>query len=103
MLALTEAAAAAINALVEQSGLELGGLRFVSTGDPRADDFDLTLVDGPVEGDHIVVVHGASVFVDPALAPLVADSILDAVLDEDGVHFGFVDHDDAAHEHFHGE
>ena len=77
--------------------------RFVSTGEPGADDFDLKLVDGAVEGDHIVVVHGASVFIDPVLAPAVADSVLDAVLDEDGVRFGFVDHDDVAHEHFHGE
>jgi Fe-S cluster assembly iron-binding protein IscA len=104
VLALTEAAAAAINALVESSDLERGGLRIASAGEPPEEGIELALVDGPAEGDHIVAVHGASVFVDPAVEGALADAVLDAVLDEDGVHFGLVDHDNAAeHGHFHGD
>jgi Fe-S cluster assembly iron-binding protein IscA len=98
MLALTDAAAAAISALVESADLEHGGLRIAGAGDAGA--VELTIVDGPSEGDHIVVVQGASVFVDAALESELGDTVLDAVLDEDGVHFGLVDHDEAgAHHH----
>jgi Fe-S cluster assembly iron-binding protein IscA len=97
MLALTDAAAAAVNALVESADLETGGLRIAGTG--PGDAVELTIVDGPSEGDHIVVVQGASVFVDPALENALGDTVLDAMLDEDGVHFGLVDHDEAGEHH----
>ncbi len=99
VLALTEAAAAAINALVESAELEQGGLRIGSAGDASSGDVELTIVDGPAEGDSIVVVHGASVFVDPAVEQELGGAVLDAVLDEDGVHFGLVDHDEAGEHH----
>jgi Fe-S cluster assembly iron-binding protein IscA len=97
MLALTDAAAAAVNALVESAELEHGGLRISGAGDDGA--VELSIADGPSEGDRIVVVQGASVFVDPALEHELGDTVLDAVLDEDGVHFGLVDHDDAGEHH----
>ena len=97
MLALTDAAAAAISALVESADLEHGGLRIASAGEESS--VELTIVDGPSEGDRIVVVQGASVFVDPALEQELSDTVLDAVLDEDGVHFGLVDHDEAGEHH----
>jgi Fe-S cluster assembly iron-binding protein IscA len=97
VLALTDAAAAAVNALVESADLEHGGLR-IAGADP-GDAVELSIVDGPNEGDHIVVVQGASVFVDAALGDALGDTVLDAVLDEDGVHFGLVDHDDAGEHH----
>jgi Fe-S cluster assembly iron-binding protein IscA len=101
VLALTDAAAAAINALVESSELGRGGLR-ISAGTAGTDEIELGLADGPAEGDHIVSVLGASVYVDPAVEEAIADFVLDAVLDEDGVHFGLVDHGDAGeHEHGH--
>jgi Fe-S cluster assembly iron-binding protein IscA len=104
VLALTEAAAAAINALVEASDLDQGGLRIGAADGAPEGDVELSIVEGPAEGDHIVVVHGASVFVDPALEEDLGESVLDAVLDEDGVHFGLVDHDHAPdHEHFHAD
>jgi Fe-S cluster assembly iron-binding protein IscA len=103
MLALTEAAAAAINALVESSELADGGLR-ISAAASGSDEIELGLADGPAEGDRIVSVDGASVYVDPAIEESIADFVLDAVLDDDGVHFGLVDHDDAGeHEHHHGQ
>lgn len=97
MLALTEAAAAAINALVESSDLEHGGLRIGAADE----GVELSIVDGPAEGDHIVSVLGASVFVDPGVEASLDSSMLDAVLDEDGVHFGLVSQDGAG-EHHHG-
>jgi Fe-S cluster assembly iron-binding protein IscA len=103
VLALTDAAAAAINALVESSDLEQGGLRLGAPGEPGDEGVELQIVAGPIEGDRIVVVHGATVFVDPSLEGALGDMVLDAVLDEDGVHFGLVDHDEAGeHEHSHG-
>jgi Fe-S cluster assembly iron-binding protein IscA len=97
MLALTDAAAAAINALVESGDLEHGGLRIASTGEEDA--VELAIVAGPSEGDRIVVVQGASVFVDPALERELDETVLDAILDEDGVHFGLVGHDEAGDHH----
>ena len=99
MLALTDAAAAAVNALVESAELENGGLRIAGAGPGNA--VELSIADGPSEGDRIVVVQGASVFVDPALEGSLGDTVLDAVLDEDGVHFGLVDHDEAGEHHHH--
>ncbi|HZO50366.1 MAG TPA: hypothetical protein VFB26_09490 [Gaiellaceae bacterium] len=101
MLALTEAAAAAINALVESSGLEHGGLRIFGAGRSPQEGVELAIVDGPGEGDRIVSVHGASVFVDPVVEDALGGSVLDALLDEDGVHFGLVGGDEAG-EHAHG-
>jgi len=91
MLALTDAAAAAISALVESAELAQGGLRIASAGSEGA--VELAIVDGPGEGDRIVVLQGASVFVEPALEQELGDAVLDAVLDEDGVHFGLVGHE----------
>jgi Fe-S cluster assembly iron-binding protein IscA len=102
VLALTESAAAAINALVESSDLERGGLRIGAAGDALEEGVELAIVGGPAEGDHIVVVHGASVYVDPSLEVELEETVLDAILDEDGVHFGLVDHDHAGeHDHYH--
>jgi Fe-S cluster assembly iron-binding protein IscA len=98
VLALTDAAAAAISALVESADLDQGGLRISRSGEESA--VELTIVEGPGEGDRIVVVGGASVFVAPDLEEELGETVLDAVLDEDGVHFGLVDHDDAGdHQH----
>jgi Fe-S cluster assembly iron-binding protein IscA len=101
MLALTDAAAAAISALAESAEFEHGGLRIASAAAPAEGAVELAIVDGPNEGDRIVVVQGASVFVDPALEDQLGDTVLDAVLDEDGVHFGLVDHDHAGEHHHH--
>jgi Fe-S cluster assembly iron-binding protein IscA len=95
VLALTEAAAAAINALVESSDFAQGGLRVGAAGASTDEGVELTIVDGPAQGDHVVAAHGASVFVDPAIEDALGDSVLDALLDEDGVHFGLVAPDDA--------
>lgn len=103
MLALTENAVAAIKALVESS--ELGQAAGLRIGTSEIDDpgaIELSLVEGPSEGDRIVAADGASVFVEASVGDALGDATLDAVLDEDGVHFGLLSPNEHDHHHDHG-
>jgi iron-sulfur cluster assembly protein len=75
LLELTQNTIETVNDLSEAS--DAGGLRIFRH---RAEDefvLSAALVDGPTEGDEIVEVDGASVFLDAAAADVLADKRLD--------------------------
>lgn len=92
MLALTENATQAVEAIV--SGQQLpdgGGLRVSAVAPPTENstqpdpDLRLSVVEAPEPGDE--VVEGAPVYVEPATAELVSDKVLDARISEEQVQF----------------
>ncbi|HEX7096604.1 MAG TPA: hypothetical protein VF183_12020 [Acidimicrobiales bacterium] len=84
MLVLTQQAAEIIRALMDQSGVETGGLRIASTSD-GLENLTLSQADGPEKGDQIVDDDGARVFVDPAAVLMLDDKILDAHIESEGI------------------
>lgn len=87
MLAVTDAAAGAISALVAQEGVqEQGGLRFaVETTNDSQSALALSVAAGPAEGDQIVTAEdGAQVFLEPQAADYLSDKVLDLQQDEEG-------------------
>ncbi len=88
MLAVTEAAAGAITALMAQEGVppEQGGLRFAvqAVNDSQA-ALALTVAPGPSEGDEVVTAEaGAHVFMEPQAAEYLSDKVLDVQEDPEG-------------------
>ncbi|HEV8560688.1 MAG TPA: iron-sulfur cluster biosynthesis protein [Actinophytocola sp.] len=87
MLAVTEAAAGAISALIAQEGVEeQGGLRFaVRTMDDSQAALALSVAPGPADGDQVVTAEaGAQVFLEPQAADYLSDKVLDVQQDGDG-------------------
>jgi iron-sulfur cluster assembly protein len=92
MLALTENATQAVEAIVAGQQLpDGGGLRVSSVASPSDNstnpdpDLRLTVVDAPQPGDELV--DGAPVYVEPGTAELVSDKVLDARISEEQVQF----------------
>lgn len=89
MLLLTHDAAAVIRSLVEQSELpEQGGLRITAQplGERKA-ALELSVAEEPEALDEVVEQAGAHVFLEPVVAQALADKVLDASLEEDGIRF----------------
>jgi iron-sulfur cluster assembly protein len=88
MLALTPAAAAAIDRLVEDLP-EGAGLRVAleKPGNGTEPEFSLHVAGAPVDGDEIVEDDGVRVFLDPNAAGYFEDKVLD-VEGEDTFTFG---------------
>ena len=87
MLAVTEAAAGAISALIAQEGVDdQGGLRFaVRTMDDSQAALALSVAPGPTDGDQVVTAEdGAQVFLEPQAADYLSDKVLDVQPDADG-------------------
>jgi Fe-S cluster assembly iron-binding protein IscA len=87
MLAVTEAAAGAISALIAQEGVDdQGGLRFaVRTMDDSQAALALSVAPGPTDGDQVVTAEdGAQVFLEPQAADYLSDKVLDVQQDGDG-------------------
>ena len=86
MLSLTNNAAHVVHDLTERAGLpDDGGMRIAEAAESGA--FELSLVQGPVDGDQLIEQEGARVFVAPAAADLLADQQLDAANVEGGTGF----------------
>ena len=86
MLTLTDRAAEMIRTLTSRSGLPADtGLRMSleNTQNSQGDSVALSL-EGPHPEDAVVEESGAKVFVGPEAVPVVADSQLDAQLDDQG-------------------
>jgi iron-sulfur cluster assembly protein len=94
MLTITETAAEAIRAIVEDSDLpDEAGLRFaldsVGEGEVR---LEVAVAPEPVAGDAQVETGGAHVYLDPQAAVVLDDKVLDAQATEDGqIAFSFAD------------
>ena len=100
VLTLTPAAAEVVRTLVEQSEApDSGGLR-IATGDNAVDgvELELALVEEPEELEETVEQEGATIYLDPEAAELLADKLLDAQVAED--HVTFMLRDDPGDEPF---
>jgi Fe-S cluster assembly iron-binding protein IscA len=97
MLAVTEAAAGAISALIAQEGVaDQGGLRFeVRTQDDSQAALALSVAPSPAEGDQVVTAEdGAQVFLEPTAAQYLSDKVLDVQQDDRGqLNFAVLEHD----------
>jgi hypothetical protein len=92
MLALTESATRAVEAIVVGEELpDGGGLRVSAVAAPSGNsvhpdpDLRLSVVEGPEPGDE--VVDGAPVYLEPVTAELVSDKVLDAQIFDNTVKF----------------
>lgn len=89
MLTLTPGAESAIRDILDASPLgDGGGLRI--SADPGSDGrpaFRLALVDAPEPLDRVVEDVAVPVYLEPAAAPLLAEGVLDATTQDDGVTF----------------
>ncbi len=90
MLTLTPTASAAVRKLVTDTEVDdqTGGLR-ISPGDADAHDgtLALALVNGPEATDNEIAANGAHVFLEPSVAELLDDRVLDATVDSGRVRF----------------
>ncbi|OLF08000.1 iron-sulfur cluster biosynthesis protein [Actinophytocola xinjiangensis] len=87
MLAVTEAAAEAITALAEQSGVrDQGGVRFsMHTEQDSSTALALSVAAAPVDGDQVVTADaGANVFLEEQAADFLSDKVLDVQPDAEG-------------------
>jgi iron-sulfur cluster assembly protein len=87
MLAVTEAAADAISALIAQEGVQdQGGLRFaVRTMDDSQAALALSVAPAPADGDEVVTADaGAQVFIEQQAAEFLSDKVLDVQEDGEG-------------------
>lgn len=76
MLAITESAAHAINALVSQGELPEGaGARIAA--DEQGEGLELAMAPNPAPQDTVVSDHGATVFLEQSAAQVLSDKTLD--------------------------
>ena len=89
MLTLTTTAAEVVRTLVDQSDTpDSGGLRIAANADGiEGVSLELSLVGEPEATDETIEQSGATVYLDPDAAQLLADKLLDAQVAEDHVTF----------------
>jgi Fe-S cluster assembly iron-binding protein IscA len=91
MLALTENAEQAVEAIVSQPETPDGAVLRLSATDSRhngtdpAGDLQLAVVDGPEEGD--AILEGVAISVEPDTVDYLDDKVLDAEIAEGNVRF----------------
>ena len=87
MLTLTPTAADAVRALVARAPVDddTGGIR-ISSGQetPQGTPLELALVDAPEAADEEIDAGGAHVFLEPRVAGLLGDKVLDASVESGG-------------------
>lgn len=86
MLDVTTKAGEAINTLTSSAGADGGGMRIsVADSTERGTDLALTMMNRPLDGDQVVIgAQGAHVFLEPEVAEILDNHVLDARLAEDG-------------------
>jgi Fe-S cluster assembly iron-binding protein IscA len=91
MLTLTDNATSEIRDIIHDPMVPDGwGLRIATT--PGSDELSLSVAQVPAEDDEILDENGARVFLEPRAATLLADSTLDATIDDHGrVKFSIID------------
>jgi Fe-S cluster assembly iron-binding protein IscA len=98
MLTLTPMATAAVRKLVADTEIdEDGGLR-IAPGESSTDgpDLSLSLVSVPETTDRMIENDGAHVFLEPTVAELLDNKMLDATVDGGTVRFALFDRRDGA-------
>lgn len=87
MLTLTPDARHAVRDIAARAHLpRRGGLRIAEARE-RPGVFEVSLVEGPVEGDEVVEADGARVYVEPRTSTVLADQQLDAAASPEGTGF----------------
>jgi iron-sulfur cluster assembly protein len=86
MLAMTDAAAEAINVLTAQDGQDSAGLRFALREETEEGaQLALSIASEPEAGDQVLGTDsGARVFLEPQAATFLDDKVLDIQQDEEG-------------------
>jgi Fe-S cluster assembly iron-binding protein IscA len=95
VLTVAASAAEAIQLLVEHSDApESAGIR-ITAGAPtdQGTPLALELVDGPQPDDEVVDDGAAAVFLEPQIAPYLADAVLEAHVDDGEVAFALRDNE----------
>jgi len=84
-LEITDTASTVVKTIAAQTpGTEEGGIRISGSTDGDATAFDLAVAAEPAPGDAVVESDGAKVFLDPAAAQVLDESVLDAQVTDDG-------------------
>ena len=93
MLALTDGAVEAVKQIVSSSdeASELGGLRMVAERAGGQANLHLSVVSLPAEDDEVIEEQGARLFLEPEVASLLDDKVLDATVEESQVAFVIAD------------
>ncbi len=87
MLTLSANARHAVRDVTRRAHLSpQGGLRIAESPE-RAGAFEVSLAAAPADGDEVVEVDGARVFVEPRTSTLLADQQLDAATSAEGTGF----------------
>jgi iron-sulfur cluster assembly protein len=96
MLTITSNAAEAIRAIVQGTDVpDDGGIRIsIARQNGSQASLELTLSPAPMEGDSVLEVNGAHVFLDEMAAVALDDKSLDAEMQGDEISFGIVEQDD---------
>lgn len=95
MLTISPTATEAIRLLVENAEApESAGIR-IAAGAPTAQGtpLELALVESPEPGDEVIAAEEATVFLEPQVVPYLADTVLDAQVNEGQVAFELHDSD----------
>lgn len=94
MLTLTPTATDAVRQIVAQGPVDedTGGLR-IAAGEPTPEGvpLELSLVNGPEAEDQEIPAADAHVYLEPRVAEVLDDKVLDAQLQQDGVGFSIRD------------
>ena len=96
MLALTDSAVQAVKEIVSASEVtpETGGLRVSAEPVGPQAALQMRVVTLPAEDDDVVEEHGARLFLDPEVAQLLEDKVLDAKVEQGKVAFTLADQSD---------
>jgi iron-sulfur cluster assembly protein len=96
MLTITSNAAEAIRAIVESTDVpDEGGIRIsIARQNGSEATLELALSPAPVEGDDVLELNGAHVFLDETASLALDDKSLDAEMEGGEISFGIVDRDD---------
>ena len=96
MLTITPTAAEAIRALIESTEVpEEGGIRISMAQQNGAQaSLELAISPAPMEGDEVLELGGAHVFLDQVAVLALEDKSLDAEIEGDEISFGIVEQDD---------
>jgi Fe-S cluster assembly iron-binding protein IscA len=88
MLTLTPTAEIAIRQIIESSPLAEGGLRIsAEPGENGQAAFNLALVEGPGPLDQVVEDVAVPVYLEPQVASLLDEGVLDAAIEDERVTF----------------
>jgi iron-sulfur cluster assembly protein len=96
MLTITSNAAEAIRTIVESTDVpDEGGIRIsIARQNGSQASLELAISPAPLEGDDVLELNGAHVFLDEMASVALDDKALDAEMEGDEISFGIVERDE---------